>query len=65
MKLVALITLTLVVALILLAGGDWSLQVTIIIPPSLAPYYDWLVNFPGFQVQHESPTTPRTWMENG
>jgi hypothetical protein len=65
MRLVLLITLTLVVALVLLAGGDWSLQVTIIIPPALTPYYDWLVNFPGFQVQPESPTVPRTWMENG
>jgi hypothetical protein len=60
-----LVFLTVVVAMILLAGGDWSLQVTIIIPPPWVSYYEWLVSFPGFQQVPETLNTPNTWIESG
>jgi len=60
-----LVLLTLVVILVLFVGGNWSLQVTIILPPALVPYYEWLVSFPGFQQVPENPSIHKTWTESG
>ena len=36
-----------------------TIQVFIVLPPALMPYYDWLLNFPGGQPMQDEPHTPQ------
>lgn len=54
----SLILLIMVLMLLLLAAAHESttIQVVIVIPSELVPYYEWLVSFPGWHPpQDESP----------
>lgn len=31
------------------------IQIQVVIPPRLLPYYEWLISFPGFQHSPENP----------
>lgn len=53
---------TWILLILLLFGLAWflvpwghSLVVTIVMPPSLMPYYDWLLAFPGWAPVHSKP----------
>ena len=53
--------LILILALLLLAIEENQIvQVTIVLPPDLLPYYDWLQHFPGWQPPQEKPNIPHT-----
>lgn len=41
-----------------LVTGEGSLQITIVIPVSWGPYYEWLLKFPGWQQEGEHPRQP-------
>jgi len=50
-----------ILALLLLATDETQIvQVTIILPPDLLPYYEWLRQFPGWQPPQENPDTLHT-----
>jgi len=53
-----LILLILIVALLLLATeANQIIQVIIVVPPELVPYYEWLFSFPGWQQpENKHPT---------
>jgi len=52
-----LILLLLVLALLLMAieNAQTTIQVVIVIPSDLVPYYEWLLSFPGWQPPQDEP----------
>ena len=57
-------TLVILISLILLISGcNQILQVTIALPPSLAPYYEWILVFPGWLPPIEKPEPIEIWIE--
>jgi len=50
-----LVLLILVLAVLLLVADNQrtTIQVMIVIPPELVPYYDWLLSFPGWPAVDE------------
>jgi hypothetical protein len=57
MKRLILLLLLIMVALTA-SGCNKVVQITIVIPPTLVPYYQWLVEFPGWQSPILVPSTP-------
>jgi len=52
-----LFLLIIVLALLLLSvGEDQIIQVIVILPPALVPYYEWLLDFPGGQPLQNEPS---------
>ena len=41
---------------------DQIISITIVIPRNFAPYYDWLMNFPGWKVSPQIPAPHPTPM---
>ena len=35
--------------------SNWTLQITIVIPPQMVPYYEWLITYPGLDEREVSP----------
>lgn len=52
-----LILILVVSILMLTLGSTQILQITIILPPSLILYYEWLLEFPGWQTTPKGPVT--------
>jgi len=52
-----LILLIIVLALLLLVADNerTTVQVTIVVPPELVPYFEWLVRFPGWHPPKDEP----------
>ena len=63
MRIVILILL--LVSLLLTMNDDWTLQIHLVIPRIFIPYYDWLINFPGYQDVPETPETPENLTDFG
>jgi hypothetical protein len=52
-----LILLLMMLALLLLpAGENQIVQVMVILPLELVPYYEWVLNFPGWQQLQNEPS---------
>ncbi len=54
----------LLLILVATTGCDRVLQVKIVIPPVLVPYYDWLIKYPGPNEHPEESPPERNWLEH-
>ena len=58
------VIIIIVLATLMLATGcNQILQVSIILPSFLVPYYEWLTNFPGLQTDPEETDPTEIWKE--
>jgi hypothetical protein len=55
MKQLILLILVLVSLVLVAQNEQTTIQVIIVVPPELVPYYDWLLNFPGWQQIQNGP----------
>jgi len=55
MKAWVLLLLVLLGLVVSLAAEEGSLQITIVIPIEWGPYYAWLLAFPGWRPDEETP----------
>ncbi len=53
MKQLVLLILVLAVLLLVADNQRTTIQMMIVIPPELVPYYDWLLSFPGWPSDYE------------
>jgi hypothetical protein len=57
------VIILLLLIMVAITGCDRILQIKITIPPTLVPYYDWLIKFPGLnKIPGETPPE-RNWIE--
>jgi hypothetical protein len=56
--LLVFLLLVLLIVFVSLPFDDQMIVITIVIPRNLIPYYDWLLNFPGWKVPHQSEPLP-------
>jgi len=53
------------VSLMLMTACNQTLQISIVIPSFLAPYYEWFINFPYMQnLFPDKPAPPEIWKEH-
>lgn len=57
-----LILALIIAALLLTSNCNRILQITIVLPPTLIPYYEWFIDFPGWQpsLDEQNPIEIRT-----
>jgi len=61
-----LILLIMILALSLLASeNNQIIQVIIVVPPELVPYFEWLFSFPGWQPQENIEPTQQPILVTG
>ena len=58
-----LIYILLLTALLLTTGCSRILQINIVLPMPLYPYYDWLLSFPGCRILPDEPSPIKVWTE--
>ena len=56
MKHLILLILVLVLLLLIAENERTTIQVFIVIPPELVPYYEWLLSFPGWIPTQDEPS---------
>jgi len=53
------------VSLMLMTACNQTLQINIVIPSFLAPYYEWFINFPHMQIPFPGEPAPtEMWKEH-
>lgn len=51
--------------MMLLTACNQTLQITIVLPPFLEPYYEWLINIPELQTpETDEPAPTEIWKSN-
>ena len=56
MKLLILLVVLLALLLMFVENEHTTIQVVIIIPIELVPYYEWLLSYPGWQTPQDEPS---------
>lgn len=50
---------------LLASGCNRIVKISIVLPPRLIPYYEWLIDFPRWQPAPEGPGPIEIWSEYG
>jgi len=45
-------------ACFIIACDDLTINITIVVPKEITPYYDWLLDYPGWQISPQEPPSP-------